>query len=85
MMNLKAIAVAAALTLAAGGVAVADDSALDALSSASSISIQSVSGPQAANVMPGGVNGDLVDIDSVKARIQNSPQLLGQLELRRHH
>lgn len=80
MLNLKVLAVAAALTLSAGGVALAEGSAIDALSSATSVSIVTVGGAEANNVMPGGVSGDLVDLDSLKARIQGNPMLLGQLE-----
>ncbi len=81
MLNLKTFALAAALTLSAGGIALAaDGSALDALSSASSVSFQTVSGAEANNVMPGGANGELVDLGSLKARIQGNPQLLAQLE-----
>lgn len=80
MLNLKIIAVAAALTLSAGGVAFAEESAIDALSSATTVSFVTVTGADATNVMPGGPSGELVDLDSLKARIQNSPQLLAQLE-----
>lgn len=81
MLNLKTIALATALTFSAGaGAAIADSSALDALSSATYFSVVTVSGAEAANVMPGGIRGELVDLDSVKARIQNSPGLLAQLE-----
>jgi len=81
MLNLKTLALAAALTLSAGGIALADSSsAIGALSSASSVSFQTVSGPEAFNVMPGGQSGDLVDIGSLKARIMGDQRLLGQLE-----
>jgi len=81
MLNLKTFALAAALTLSAGaGTALAEGSAMDALSSASSVSFVTVSGPEAANVMPGGINAELVDIGSLKARILGNVQLLGQLE-----
>lgn len=80
MLNLKVIAVAAALTLSGAGAALAEGSAIDALSSATTIGIVTVTGPDAMNVMPGGLNGDLVDLDSLKARIQGNPMLLSQLE-----
>jgi hypothetical protein len=80
MLNLKTVALAAALTLSAGGVAFADQSAMEALSSASSVSFQTVQGPEIVNVKPGGPRGDLVDIGSLKSRIVNDPKLLAQLE-----
>ncbi len=81
MLNLKTIALATALTLSAGaGAAIADSSALGALSSATHVSVVTVSGAEASAVMPGGIRGELVDLDSVKARVQNSPMLLAQLE-----
>lgn len=80
MLNLKTLALAAALTLTAGGVAMAEESAIDALSSATTVSFVTVAGADATNVSPGGPNGELVDLDSLKARIQNNPQLLAQLE-----
>ncbi len=81
MLNLKTFALAAALTISAGaGSAVAAGSSLDALGSATTISFITVSGVEAANVMPGGINGNLVDIGSLKARIEGNWRLLTQLE-----
>jgi phage-related baseplate assembly protein len=80
MLNLKTIALAAALTFSAGSVALAAESALDALSSATTVSFQTVAGADAINVAPGGANGELVDLASLKARIQGDPKLLAQLE-----
>ena len=80
MLNLKTLALAAALTLSTGGIALADGSAIDSLSSASSVSFQTVTGPDVTNYKPGGQNGALVDIGSLKARIQGDQRLLGQLE-----
>lgn len=69
MLNLKTLALAAALTLSTGGIALAEGSALGYLSSASSVSFQTVFGAEATNVKPGGPNGELVDLGSLKARI----------------
>ena len=80
MFNLKTFALAAALTLSAGGIALADGSALDALGSANTVSFQTLTGGQTMNLVNGGSMAELVDLDSLKARIQNSPKLLGQLE-----
>lgn len=81
MLNLKTLALAAALTLSTGGIALADDgSALESLSSASSVSFQTVFGAEATNVKPGGPNGELVDLGSLKARLMGNQRLLGQLE-----
>jgi phage-related baseplate assembly protein len=80
MFNLKTFALAAALTLSAGGVALADGSALDALGSANTVSFQTLTGAQTMNLVNGAANAELVDLDSLKARIQNSPKLLGQLD-----
>jgi hypothetical protein len=80
MLNFKTIALAAALTLSAGGVALADGSALDALSSANSVSFQTVSAGQSMNLVDSGQGAELVDLDSLKARIAGNAKLLGQLE-----
>ena len=76
MRTLAALAVAA--TLAFSGATFAQDdsdniSALDALSSAGNVSFQTWSGGPVPNA-------DLVDLDSLKARIKQNPQLLAQLE-----
>ena len=80
MLNLKTFALAAALTLSAGGVALAAESALDALGSATTVSFQTVASADAINTTADGSNGELVDLDSLKARIQGDPKLLAQLE-----
>lgn len=77
MLNLKTIALAAALALSVGaGSALAEESALDALSSATSVSFATVAAG-APNAIPG---AEQVDLDSLKARIQGDPKLLAQLE-----
>jgi len=80
MLNLKTFALAAALTLSAGGVALAEGSALDALGSANTVSFQTLTGAQTMNLVNGAANAELVDLDSLKARIQNNPRLLSQLD-----
>lgn len=78
MLNLKAIAVAAALTLSTAGFALAaEGSAMDALGSASTVNFKTVTAAELNPLSPG---YELVDIDSLKARIQGSPSLLAQLE-----
>ena len=78
MLNFKAIAIAAALTLSTAGlVMAAEGSAMDALTSASSVSFKTVT---AAELNPLSPNYEQVDLDSLKARIQGSPALLAQLE-----
>lgn len=84
MMNLKAIALAAALTLSAGSMAFAEEmndiSATSALSSASSISFQTVPAGELGLVMAGsGLASELVDLDSLKAQISNNPKFLALL------
>lgn len=83
MMNLKAIALATALSLSAAGVVVAADgiSATSALSSATTLSFQTVSAADEAAVMAGtGQANDLVDLDSLKAQLQANPKFVAQLE-----
>jgi len=80
MFNLKTFALAAALTLSASGVAFADGSALNALGSANTVSFQTLTGAQTMNLVNGGQMAELVDLDSLKARIQNNPRLLSQLD-----
>lgn len=78
MLNLKAIAVAAALTLSTAGLAVAaEGSAMDALTSATTVNFKTVT---AAEINPSSPGYEEVDLDSLKARIQGSPALLAQLE-----
>jgi hypothetical protein len=78
MLNLKAIAIAAALTLSTAGLAVsAEGSAMDALTSATTVSFKTVT---AAEITPSSPGYQEVDLDSLKARIQGSPALLAQLE-----
>jgi hypothetical protein len=80
MLNLKTIALAAALTLSVGGIAFADESALDALGSATTVSFQTLTGSQSMDLVNSGSGAELVDLGSLKARIANDPKLLGQLE-----
>jgi hypothetical protein len=80
MLNLKTLALATALTFSAGGIALADGSALDALSSANSVSFQTLSGSQSMDLVNSGSRGELVDLDSLKARIAGNPKLLGELQ-----
>ncbi len=81
MMNLKAIALATALTLGTAGFAFAAGSGLDALSSASSISFQTVTAGDEGLVMSGaGLASEQVDLDSLKARLSNNAKFLAQLE-----
>ena len=81
MLNFKAIAVAAALTLSTAGFAMAEQSAMDALTSASTVSFRSVSEAELAGLKGGAMQqAEDVDLVSLKARIQNSASLLGQLE-----
>ena len=81
MLNFKAIAVAAALTLSTAGFAMAEQSAMDALTSASTVSFRSVSETELAG-LKGGLTQQAEDVDlvSLKARIQGSASLLAQLE-----
>jgi len=80
MLNLKTFALAAALTFSVSGVALAEGSALDALGSATTVSFQTLTGAQTMNLVNGAANAELVDLDSLKARIQNNPRLLSQLD-----
>lgn len=77
MFNLKVIALATALTLSSAGLAMAEESAIDALSSASTVSFKTVTAAEVSASTPG---FEQVDLDSLKARIQGSPALLAQLE-----
>jgi hypothetical protein len=81
MNSIKAIAVAALLTVSSAGLAFAQDasSPLDALSKASSLSFETVTGPEATTAN-NGANMEQVDLDSLKALIQQNPTLLAQLE-----
>lgn len=81
MLNLKIIAVAAALALSPVGAAMAAESPLDALSSATTVSFKTVSGSELAPSISTTAEGDeQVDLDSLKARIQGNPALLAQLQ-----
>ena len=80
MLNFKTIALAAALTFSAAGVALADGSAMDALGSATTVSFETLTGGQSMDLINSGSNAELVDLDSLKARIAGNPRLLGQLE-----
>ena len=81
MLNFKAIAVAAALMLSTAGFAMAEQSAMDALTSASTVSFRSVTEAELAGLKGGAMQqAEDVDLVSLKARIQNNASLLGQLE-----
>ena len=84
MTSIKAIAVAALMTVSAAGFAFAQDttsgqSPLDSLSSASSVSFQTVTGPEVLSANSG-ASTEQVDLDSLKAMIEQNPTLLAQLE-----
>lgn len=80
MLNLKAIALATALTLSAGGVAMAE-SAIGALTQASTLSFQTVPVTDEVAVMAGsGPASEQVDLDSLKARLLANPSFVAQLE-----
>lgn len=81
MFNLKIIAVAAALALSPMGMAIADESPLDALSSAATVNFKTVSGAGLApSISTTAESDEAVDLDSLKARIQGNPALLAQLQ-----
>lgn len=81
MFNLKIIAVAAALALSPIGMAIADESPLDALSSAATVSFKTVSAAELTQSLSASSNADeLVDLGSLRARIQGNPGLLAQLQ-----
>lgn len=82
MISIKAIAVAALLTVSSAGLAFAQDagpSPLDSLSSTTSLSFETVTGPDVLSANSGAVT-EQVDLDSLKAMIQQNPTLLAQLE-----
>ena len=81
MISIKAIAVAALLTVSSAGLAFAEDasSPLDALSSTTSLSFETVTGPEALSANSG-ASMEQVDLDSLKAMIEQNPTLLAQLE-----
>lgn len=82
MINLKAIVLATALSLGAAGLAVAEDrSGLDALSSATTLSFQTVAAAEVPAVIAGtGVASEKVDLDSLKALILANPKFVAQLD-----
>ena len=83
MMNLKAFAFAAALSLGTAGMALAADgiSATSALTSATTLSFQTVSAGEALEARAGvGPANDMVDLDSLKALLQANPRFIAQLE-----
>lgn len=81
MLNFKAIALATALTFSTAGFAMAEQSAMDALTSATTVSFKSVTEAELLALKGGSTPGaEEVDIESVKALIQGSPALLAQLE-----
>ena len=81
MFNLKIVAVAAALALSPMGVAMADESPLDALSSAVTVNFKTVSGAELTPSISSTAEADEpVDLGSLKAQIQGNPNLLAQLQ-----
>jgi hypothetical protein len=81
MFNLKIIAVAATLALSPVGLATADESPLDALSSAATVSFKTVTGAELApSISSTAENDEQVDLGSLKAQIQSNPALLAQLQ-----
>ncbi len=79
MINLKTFALVAALSVGTVGVAHAD-TGLGVVSSAWSLSFQTVSGPEETAARAGlGLASEQVDLDSLKARIANNPRFLDQL------
>jgi hypothetical protein len=81
MNSIKALAIAALMTVSSAGLVLAQDasSPLDALSKASSLSFETVTGPDAMSANSG-ANMEQVDLDSLKALIEQNPTLLAQLE-----
>jgi hypothetical protein len=82
MNAIKALAVAALMSVSAAGFAVAQDSGqspLDSLTSTSSLSFETVAGPEVLSANSG-ANMEQVDLDSLKALIEQNPTLLAQLE-----
>ncbi len=81
MNSIKALAVAALMTVSSAGLVLAQDasSPLDALSKASSVSFETVTGPD-ATMANSGASMEQVDLDSLKALIEQNPTLLAQLE-----
>ena len=81
MNSIKAIAVAALMTVSSAGLVFAQDasSPLDALSKTTSLSFETVSGPDVLSANSG-ANMEQVDLDSLKAMIEQNPTLLAQLE-----
>lgn len=79
MKSLKAIAVAAVLTVSSAGLVFAQQSPLTSLSSATTLSFETVTGPDAMSVNSG-ANSEQVDLESLKALIAQNPQFLAQLE-----
>ena len=82
MISLKAIVLATALSFGAAGFALAEqDSVLGALTSATTLSFQTVSPAEASAVLSGSADGtEQVDLDSLKAGILANPKFVAQLE-----
>ena len=78
MFNLKVIALATALALSTAGLAIGAESAVDALTSASTVSFQTVSSP--SEIVTTADSDGAVDLEALKALIQQKPELLAQLE-----
>lgn len=82
MKSFKALAVAALLTVSSAGLTFALDavsSPLEALSSATTLNFETVASAEALSVNSG-ASMEQVDLDSLKALIQQNPQFLAQLE-----
>jgi hypothetical protein len=80
MLNIKAIALASVLALSAGaGSAYAAQSAMDALTSASTVSFATLSPTELVDARAGNGKFEQVDLESLRARISNDPQILMQL------
>ena len=78
MFNLKVIALATAFALSTASLAIGAESAIDALSSAGTVSFQTVASP--SEITTAADNGNVVDLDALKALIQQKPEVLAQLE-----
>lgn len=78
MFNLKVIALATALALSTANLAIGAESAVDALSSASTVSFQTVSSP--SEIITSADSDGAVDLEALKALIQQKPELLAQLQ-----
>lgn len=78
MFDLKVIALATALALSTANLAIGAESAVDALTSASHVSFQTVSSP--SEIVTSADSDGAVDLEALKALIQQKPELLAQLQ-----